>query len=792
LVLLAAQADLKPAESLPDKAAKGRFVYRELTAVAAATQPPVIGELRTRGLDYKPFWIANMIWVKGGRAAVESLAQRMDVARICANPRVRIKEPPRPVFAAGAGQPAAPAAIEWNISKVRAPDVWESGFRGQGVVVGGQDTGYDWDHPSLINQYRGWNGSSANHNYNWHDAIHGAGGDLVEPYDDNGHGTHTMGTILGNDLAPTDGQWPAGAANAIGMAPAAQWMCCRNMKNGDGTPATYSECYQWFVAPTDLQNQNPRPDLAPDVISNSWSCPPSEGCTDVNVLLAVVQNVRAAGILTVHSGGNDGPACATADGPAGIYAESFTVGATDSSDTIASYSSRGPVTVDGSQRRKPDVSAPGSSIRSCLPGSSYGAKSGTSMAAPHVAGLAALLLSALPTLSGNVSALEQSIARSAIPKKTGQGCGGDSADAVPNHVYGWGRVDAWAALQRIIGKDDLGGTWDGQGVYFRSSDTGTWTPLASPADMIAGGDLGGDGKADLIGIWPGQAGVWMRDSSDGAWTHIGSSARHIDAGDMNGDGRDDFLGTWDGQGVFFKDSVGGTWVQISTQADLLAAGDLDGDGKDDLIGIWPAQNGVWVKSSLTGDWSNLGSSPRDLATGDMNADGRVDLVGTWDGQGVFYRDSITGAWVQMATPADLIAAGDLDGDGKDDLIGIWSGQAGVWVKYSQSLNWSFIGSSARDIAAGKFSGGSGWAGKAGALALPLPMGGNPEIPGRSGYRDLSADGPGGSRFVCAPEPKLEPRTDRRTDGARRIPGPGEPGFRSTRQKNLVPGFPRGK
>jgi serine protease AprX len=120
---------------------------------------------------------------------------------------------------------------------------------GQGVVVGGQDTGYQWDHPAIKSQYRGWDGVEADHAYSWHDAIHEdlgsldlnhCGFDSPVPCDDHGHGTHTMGTIVG------------GADNVgtqIGVAPGARWIGCRNMENGWGTPATYSECYEWFMAP---------------------------------------------------------------------------------------------------------------------------------------------------------------------------------------------------------------------------------------------------------------------------------------------------------------------------------------------------------------------------------------------------------------------------------------------------------------------------------------------------------------------------------------------------------------
>ena len=453
LVYLDEQADLSGAAQLRTKVDKGKYVYESLTAMAARTQGPVLAALESHAVEHRSYWIANMIWVRGNMDQIEMMARRPEVARIYGNPRVKLQKPIEElssVYSLSEG-------VEWNITLVNADAVWAMGTTGEGVVIGGQDTGYDWDHPAIINQYRGWDGSKADHNYNWHDAIHEdysdppngniCGFSSEEPCDDNSHGTHTMGIMVGDD----------GADNQIGMAPGAKWVSCRNMEEGWGTPQTYIECYQWFLAPTDLKGKNPRPDLAPHIINNSWSCPIEEGCTDPNVLLTVVENLRAAGILSAHSAGNSGSdstlGCSTVNTPAAIYDASLTVGNTMwdeiNGDRINPSSSRGPVIRDGSGRLKPDVSAPGTGIRSCIPGGAYTVKGGTSMAAPHVAGLAALVISAQPQLAGQVDWLEKIILENAVPITTTQACGGDTADQVPNNVYGWGRIDALNAVSNI-------------------------------------------------------------------------------------------------------------------------------------------------------------------------------------------------------------------------------------------------------------------------------------------------------------------------------------------------------
>ena len=429
LLMLKEQAELAPAARLGSKAERGQFVYQALRSAAQRSQTPVISALEQMGVAYRPYWIVNAIWVRGDREAIAALAARPDVAHLYANPAVKLEAPVEATRA-----PASPEVIQWNISKVGAPELWTLGYTGQGVVVGGADTGYYWEHAALKNQYRGWDGSSASHDYNWYDAT--ATHSLI-PIDPYGHGTHTMGIMVGDD----------GVTNQIGMAPGARWIGCRNMDSaGYGSPETYIACYQWFIAPTPVAGEGEaRPDLAPDVINNSWGCPESEGCVEPDVLLKAVQNVRAAGILTVHSAGNTGSNCSTIDTPAAIYAESFTVGATDSSDILALFSSRGPVTVDGSNRLKPDIAAPGVSIYSCIKSGGYAAWSGTSMAAPHVAGLAALLISVDTSLRGQVDTLENIIEQSAKQISSNE-C---SSSGVPNNLYGWGRIQALEAYQLL-------------------------------------------------------------------------------------------------------------------------------------------------------------------------------------------------------------------------------------------------------------------------------------------------------------------------------------------------------
>jgi subtilisin family serine protease len=446
VILLSNQADVSAAHQMKDQDARGWYVYNALTQHAARTQAGLRAELEARGVSYQSFWAANMIVATADGALIESLAAREDVARIDSNNAVRWIEPPEVAnINAVRNSPSAPNTAEWGVQNTNAPAVWALGFTGQGMVIGDQDTGARWTHNALKPKYRGWDGATANHNYNWHDAIHTGGGvcgpNTVAPCDDSGHGTHTAGTTVGED----------GSGNQVGVAPGAKWIGCRNMDQGDGTPARYTECFQFMIAPTDLSGNNADPTLRPHVLNNSWGCPSSEGCTTGAELETIVNNTQAAGIFVVVSAGNSGSGCSTVNDAPAIYDASFSVGAYDINNTLAGFSSRGPSTYPPNVL-KPNISAPGVTVRSSYYSNdaSYVNLSGTSMAGPHVVGAVALLWSARPSLLRDIAAtkaLLQNTANHSVTVTPPQLCGGTlSSIDIPNNSFGYGRVDILAAI----------------------------------------------------------------------------------------------------------------------------------------------------------------------------------------------------------------------------------------------------------------------------------------------------------------------------------------------------------
>jgi serine protease AprX len=448
LIVLRAKAPKSLLRTEGNYLERRRALVDMLRATADVTQADLRRWLDAEGVSYRPFWITNSIQARLTPAQLAVLAAREDVEAIGSNTSIALQLPQQEESVA----PRSPNAIEWGVNKIKAPQVWALGINGAGVVIAGQDTGIRWSHNAIKGKYRGWNATTqtADHNYNWHDSIHATGSscgaDSPVPCDDYGHGSHTVGTMLGDD----------GGTNQVGVAPGAKWIGCRNMNVGAGTPATYNECAQWFLAPTDLAGQNPNPDLAPDVIGNSWGCPAEEGCTLISgsEVAAAIQNLIAGGIVFVAAAGNDGSlGCGSITNAPGTLDNVLTIGSTTSSDLMSGFSGRGPVTAGTGTGtvNKPDVVAPGSNVRSITNASDtvYGSMSGTSMATPHVAGAVALMMQVNPGLKGNPAAVANLLRSTAVPLTSStQVCGGIPSTTFPNPVQGFGQIDMVAALNK--------------------------------------------------------------------------------------------------------------------------------------------------------------------------------------------------------------------------------------------------------------------------------------------------------------------------------------------------------
>ena len=427
-VILKDQADLSSIRQIADIDERRTAAYQMLTEHANETQAILRDTFDNFGVGYTPYYLVNAMEVRGGTLVRLYLLTRPEVDRVIPSPRLRPAAPVEALALSGSEPP--PTGVQWNVALIGADRVWEEfGVRGEGIVVGQSDSGADVNHPELHDSYRG---NIEGDDYNWFDPWNGK----PSPYDDGGHGTHTLGTIVGQ--------------NGIGIAPDATWFACANLNRNLGNPALYLDCMQFMLAPFP-QDGDPfvdgDPRRAADVLNNSWGCPELEGC-DPNALLNAANYLRDAGIFVAVSAGNDGPNCSTVNAPLSLYDSVFSVGAIDRAGNMAVFSSRGPVTADGSGRIKPDIVAPGVDVFSSLPDGTYGSNSGTSMAGPHVAGAVALLWSADPTLIGDIDRTERLLIQAADPY-TGSMVGCFEGD-VPNAAYGYGILDVYEAVNLAL------------------------------------------------------------------------------------------------------------------------------------------------------------------------------------------------------------------------------------------------------------------------------------------------------------------------------------------------------
>ncbi|MEV4467309.1 S8 family serine peptidase [Micromonospora echinofusca] len=441
------RADLGEAAAIKDWAKRGTAVADALKKTAANSQSKIRAELDGSGTKYETFWATNAIKVSGGSLTMaQSFAAHAEVEGLYAPVAYEVPEVTK-----GTDEKTV-NALEWGIANINADDVWSQyGVKGAGITVANIDTGVQFNHPALVNSYRGNNGDGTfDHNYNWFRAA----GSCAAPCDTNGHGTHTMGTMAGAD-----------GANQIGVAPEVKWIAANGCCPSDAALVTSG---QWMLEPTDLNGQNPDASKRPNIINNSWGTTlPSNDPFMEDVTLAWT----ASGIFGVWSNGNSGSACQTSGSP-GSLVSNYSAGAYDVNNNIASFSSRG---AGQNGEIKPNIAAPGVNVRSSIPGSGYASYNGTSMAAPHLAGAIALLWSAAPALVGDVTATRALLDNSAIDKADAQ-CGGTADD---NNVFGEGRLDALALLNGAPIGDS--GTLAG-----KVTDATTGAPIAGATVSLTG------------------------------------------------------------------------------------------------------------------------------------------------------------------------------------------------------------------------------------------------------------------------------------------------------------------
>lgn len=427
-VVMSEQADLSQASMMDDPVDKRNFVYQTSTKFAYESQMDITDFLNKYGIEYKQYYLVNAIEVKAGPIWKLLIEQREDVEQVLENPMLRPLPEEIPITT---GEISTVNESLWNLEMIGVDRVQEE-FQvfGKGIIIGQADSGVDGNHPALRDQFAG---SKENANYTWYDPWF----ESSFPTDISGHGTHTLGIILGKN---------------VGIAPDANWIGCVNLGRNLGNPGYYLACMQFLFAPFPEGGdpiQDGKPELGAHILNNSWGCPDIEGC-DSLVFEQAVSALRFAGIFVVSSAGNNGYyGCESITDPLAIYENVFSVGAIDQMGELAQFSSLGPVSVDNSGRTKPDLVAPGVDIFSTMPNASYSILSGTSMAGPHVVGTVALMWSANPDLIGQIELTEEILHRTASEYS---GIYPECVDSTinPNNAVGFGMLNTYKAVEEVI------------------------------------------------------------------------------------------------------------------------------------------------------------------------------------------------------------------------------------------------------------------------------------------------------------------------------------------------------
>ena len=390
-------AGKSPAEILKQKRIIASISQQSLQTQLSNLQKTGSGVKRIQSL-----WINNSMIITAKKSFIESLVERDDLERLDLDAEIKLFDP----VVRSAEKGINSNDFTYGLKKVQAAKVWnELGINGTGITVGVLDTGIDTEHETLVGRTL-------------------ATKDFVTSYDDNtpndghGHGTHCSGTIGGTN---------AGGKH-IGVAPGVKFVVGKIFgDSGSTSVSSIMNGMQWITDPDDNAETND----FPRVVSNSWGGPLNNRWEDI------INTWRAIGIIPVFAAGNSGPSANTVGAP-GAYKQVISIGATDSQDVVARFSSRGPVNYNGETYIKPDVSAPGVDVYSAKPGGGYQNMSGTSMATPHVAGVIALMLQADPQIDAERvhEILEETALELGEPGKDGS--------------YGSGRVNAFDAVSLVL------------------------------------------------------------------------------------------------------------------------------------------------------------------------------------------------------------------------------------------------------------------------------------------------------------------------------------------------------
>jgi subtilisin family serine protease len=457
IVVLKAQANLSTITAA-SRRSRLAAVERALKAISTSTQAGLLDLLATRKAQgsvesFTSLWIFNGIKVAATSDVIGELAARSEVREI--QPDLTFQAP-----LSTASETTTTSGTEANLDRINAPGLWDLGFRGQGVVVANMDTGVDLSHPDLSSRWRGGSNS-------WYDPN---GEHPTTPTDVNGHGTWTMGVMVGGDAGGT----------AIGVVPDAKWIGVKIFNDhGTATSSGIHLGFQWLLDP----DGDPATPDAPNVVNDSWTMSTS-GCNlDFQLDL---RSLRAAGILPVFAAGNDGPTAETSASPAN-NPEAFAVGSTDAADVIDPSSSRGPSSCG--QPVYPQLTAPGVGIRTADLYQGYANETGTSIAAPHVSGTLALLLDAYPNLSADRQ--EAALEDAAL----------DLGPSGPDNTYGYGRLDALAAYNSILASPDFSLTMSPS-----SASTVAGGSVSYTVSAVSTNGFSGDVQLTLSGLSASQAG----------------------------------------------------------------------------------------------------------------------------------------------------------------------------------------------------------------------------------------------------------------------------------------------